>query len=69
MKKQDLEALRAQSADELKAAVDAARKELFQLKVGQAVEGKQLGMAARGLRRQIARLQTLINEKEVEVSA
>ena len=49
MKKQDLEALREMSVEDLQAAVaKPARKQLFQLKVGQAVEGQQLGMAARG---------------------
>ena len=67
--KQEVEALRDMSVEELQGAVAEARKQLFQLKVGQAVEGNQLGMSARVLRRQIARLLTLIAEKEAEVTA
>ena len=66
MKKQDLESLRAQSVEDLQAAVAEARKQLFQLKVAQAVEGQQLGMSARNLRRSIARNLTIIAEKEVQ---
>ena len=46
-----------QQADELRAA-------LFKGRIAGAVEGKTLGGKARVIRRQIARLQTIISEKQ-----
>ncbi|TVR49077.1 MAG: 50S ribosomal protein L29 [Planctomycetota bacterium] len=55
--------LRALSVDELREQAAAKREQLFRGRLSQAVEGQGLGMKGRVLRRDIARLETIIKEK------
>ena len=63
MKATDKQELRALSVEELREQALAKREELFRGRLSQATEGEGLGMKARNLRRVIARLETLIQEK------
>lgn len=56
--------LRAKSADDLAKEVVALREGMFKGRLTAAVEGKSLGGRRRDIRRQIARLETLIAEKK-----
>ena len=64
--KQLLEELRSKSVEELNADLDAAKKELFNLRFQNATN--QLDNTARinVVRKNIARIQTVISEKEAE---
>ena len=69
MKKSEVQDLRDKSIEELEAAVVAAREELFKGRFKQATEGQGLGVQARNLRRQVARLLTVINEKKAAAAS
>lgn len=56
--------LRAKPVAELAKQADELRAALFKGRIAGAVEGKTLGGKARVIRRQIARLQTIISEKQ-----
>jgi ribosomal protein L29 len=56
--------LRAKSVADLAKQTEELREQLFRGRIAVAVEGKTLGGKARDIRRQIARLQTLISEKQ-----
>lgn len=61
--------LRQRTDDELREAYDEARQELFELQVRKDVEGdaaEQNPLKARLLRRDIARIKTVMKEREVE---
>jgi ribosomal protein L29 len=55
--------LRATSVADLAKQAEELRAQLFKGRIAGAVEGKSLGGKARQFRRQIARLQTIIGEK------
>lgn len=63
MKRTDMQELRALSVEDLREQANAKREQLFRGRLSQATEGAGLGMKARGLRRDIARIETLITEK------
>ena len=70
MKKSEREELRQQSVEELQAAIKEAREELLKGRVEAVTESAGLGVRARQLRRNIARMLTIINEKkQAEVQA
>ena len=56
--------LRAKPAQDLAKQAEELRSALFKGRVAGAIEGKTLGGKRRDLRRQIARLETLIAEKK-----
>ena len=63
MKTTEKQELRALSVEELRAQAAAKREELFKGRLSQATEGEGLGIKARNIRRDIARLETIITEK------
>jgi ribosomal protein L29 len=63
MKKTVKAELRAKSADDLKVLAKAARDSLMKGRFTKSVEGKPITIQQRVLRRQVARLETLIAEK------
>ena len=56
--------LRAKSVADLAKQAEELRAQLFKGRIAGAVEGKSMGGKARQFRRQIARLQTIISEKQ-----
>lgn len=58
--------LRAKSAQDLAAQAEELRSTLLKGRIAGAVEGKTLGGKSRDLRRQIARIETLIAEKKAK---
>jgi ribosomal protein L29 len=54
--------LRGKTADELTKMATELRESLFKGRFASASEGKGLGGKARGIRRQIARIETLLSE-------
>lgn len=65
MKKSTIQALRAKTADEMKAEADQLRGDLLKARLSTTLEGKRLGIRTRASRRQIARIQTLLREREL----
>jgi ribosomal protein L29 len=63
MKRSEIKALRDKSPEELSDAVRALRETMLKDRIASAVEGKRLGPKYRALRRQIARLSTIIGQK------
>ena len=63
MKKSAKTDLRAKSPDDLKALAKSARDGLLKARISKSVEGKAITIKYRDVRRQIARLETLITEK------
>jgi ribosomal protein L29 len=55
--------LRAQGAEALAKQAVGLREQLFKGRMAAAVEGKGLGGKARQLRRQIARIETILNQQ------
>ena len=65
MKKSAKTDLRAKSSDDLKVLAKSARDGLLKARISKSVEGKAITIKYRDVRRQIARLETLITEKSV----
>lgn len=63
MKRSDLAELRAKPADELKKIAADLREQLFRGRLNQSIEGKGLGGKVRQMRRQVARLETILFEQ------
>ncbi len=63
MKPSAKNALREKSADDLKAMAKEARDTMFKARISKSVEGKAIGINYRDLRRQVARIETLLSEK------
>jgi ribosomal protein L29 len=61
--------LRAKSAQDLAKQAAELREQLFKGRLTQSVEGKGLGGKARQLRRQIARIETFINQQKQSAAA
>ncbi len=57
--------LRSKSADELKKMGQELREGMFKGRIAGAVEGKGLGGKARQMRRQVARIETLLSEQRI----
>lgn len=66
MKKTVKAELRAKSADDLQVLAKAARETLMKGRFAKSAEGKAITMQQRVQRRQVARLETLIAEKNAE---
>ena len=62
--KQLLEELRSKSVEELNADLDAAKKELFNLRFQNATNQLDNTSRIKEVRKNIARIQTIITEKE-----
>ena len=70
MKKSEREELRQLSVEELQAKITESREELLKGRLEQVAEGAGIGVRARHLSRNIARMLTIIKEKEqAEVQA
>jgi ribosomal protein L29 len=59
--------LRGKSVDELKKMGHELREGMFKGRIAGAVEGKGLGGKARQMRRQIARIETLLSEQRIGI--
>lgn len=68
MKNTALAELRAKSGDELKKMADDLRDQLFRGRLTASVEGKGLGGKVRQMRRQVARLETIIREQSAGIA-
>ena len=64
MKKTDIQELRSKTVEELEQLVQAHREELMQGRFKRVTQGEGLGVKARAMRRNIARLMTIITEKK-----
>ncbi len=64
MKKNAKADLRAKSVDELKKEIVELRGTMLKARFAQSLEGKAMGVKYRNLRRQIARLNTIITQKQ-----
>ncbi|NRA40467.1 MAG: 50S ribosomal protein L29 [Planctomycetes bacterium] len=70
MKKSEREELRTKTIEELQDMIKEAREELLKGRLAQVAEGAGIGLRARQLSRNIARMLTFINEKkQAEVQA
>lgn len=65
MKKSAKQALRAKSADELKAELASINDEMLKGRLSTTLEGKRLSVRYRASRRQIARINTIQREREL----
>lgn len=65
MKKSIKQALRAKTPDELATEAGQLRGELLKARISTTLEGKRLGIRTRANRRQIARIQTILREREL----
>lgn len=63
MKLTEKQELRALPIADLRQQANEKREQLFRGRLSQAVEGQGLGMKARTIRRDIARIETVITEK------
>jgi ribosomal protein L29 len=63
MKQAEKKALRATTTAELTIQVRQAREAMFKARLAVASEGKPIGVKYRALRRQVARLETILREK------
>lgn len=64
MKNSELQELRTQDVADLQSQIVDLRRELLDGRIKSVTQGETPGMAKRRLRRQIARLLTIINEKK-----
>ncbi len=64
MKRNAKAELRAKSADDLRKQIDEHRQTMLRARFAQRLEGKGMGIKYRALRRQIARLNTILTEKQ-----
>jgi ribosomal protein L29 len=63
MKRSEVEKLRAKSAEDLKAMVGEIDDSMLKSRMQRSIEGKQVGVGYRNLRRQVARIHTIITQK------
>jgi ribosomal protein L29 len=68
MKRSDLAELRSKPADELKKIAADLREQLFRGRLNQSNEGKGLGGKVRQMRRQVARLETILFEQRAGIT-
>jgi len=64
MKKTEIQELRSKTVEELEQLVQAHREELMQGRFKRVTQGESLGIKGRAVRRNIARLLTIITEKK-----
>lgn len=69
MKKSAKQELRAKSADDLKVEVGKLREGMLKARITGTLEGKRLGVKYRAERRQIARINTILRERELTQNA
>lgn len=65
MKRSQMQELRSKRDDELKAEVERLRTEMLKARIAATLEGKRLGMRTRANRRQVARILTILREREL----
>ncbi len=65
MKKSLKQAMRAKTPDELQAEAVQLAGDQLKARLSTTLEGKRLGIGTRGSRRQIARINTLLREREL----
>lgn len=65
MKKSLKQALRAKTNDELAAEAGQLSGDQLKARISTTLEGKRLGIRTRASRRQIARIQTILREREL----
>jgi ribosomal protein L29 len=63
MKNSEVNKLREKTPDELAAMAKEMREGMLKSRIGAALEGKSLGMTYRSMRRQIARIETILTQK------
>ena len=69
MKKSAKQGLRAKTIDELKTETVQLRSDMLKSRLSTTVEGKRLGVRHRAQRRQIARIATILRERELAAAA
>ncbi len=69
MKKTELSKLRSRSVDDLRSDAEGLRGDLLKARFATRLEGKAKGVKYRALRRQIARINTIITEKSAQTKA
>lgn len=65
MKKSIKQALRAKTVDELQAEAGQLQGDMLKARLTTTLEGKRLGVRIRASRRHIARINTLLREREL----
>lgn len=65
MKKSAKQSLRAKTTDELGVESSALRMDMLKARLSTTLEGKRLSMRNRSQRRQIARIATILTEREI----
>ena len=65
MKKSVKQALRAKTIDELKAETGQLLGDMLKARLSTTLDGKRLGIRTRASRRHIARVQTILREREL----
>ncbi len=65
MKKSIKQALRAKTVDELQAEAGQLQGDMLKARLSTTLEGKRLGVRIRASRRHIARINTLLREREL----
>ena len=69
MKNSDKTLLREKSPADLRTLANQLREKMLKARLKRSVEGQGIGMTYRSLRRQIARIETLIHEKALQGTA
>lgn len=69
MKKSVKQALRAKTQDELIAEAGQLQGDMLKARLSTTLEGKRLGIRTRASRRQIARINTLLRERQLAAKA
>jgi ribosomal protein L29 len=64
MKRTEIDKLRAKSAEELTTLVGEMRETMLKARISRSLQGKQVGVAYRTARRQIARVETLLGQRQ-----
>ncbi|MCS6969958.1 MAG: 50S ribosomal protein L29 [Planctomycetota bacterium] len=65
MKRSLMQELRAKTDQQLREEVERLRSEMLKARIASALEGKRLGMRTRANRRQVARILTILREREL----
>ncbi len=65
MKKSVKQALRAKTPDELLAEAGQLQGDMLKARLSTTLEGKRLGIRTRSSRRHIARIQTILRERQI----
>jgi ribosomal protein L29 len=68
MKKSNKQSMRAKSADDLRKDILGLRGDMLKSRMGSTLEGKRMAVRYRANRRQIARIETILRERELAQS-